>query len=207
MLEIEKLLICLRIKGFAKVEALAVALGVAPDEVSSALESLIGVGEAEDTRVGARLTPSGKARADAILAGERTHADAIRIAADVERFNPLNLTFKQLMSRWQMREVDGKQVRNDHSDAEYDTQVMKAFADIHVEVETILASITDTVARFGDYSRRFGAAWEKARDGDIRYVAATDLDSYHTIWFELHQDLIGLSGTTRAKEAAAGRAY
>jgi pyruvate,orthophosphate dikinase len=32
------------------------------------------------------------------------------------------------------------------------------------------------------------------------------IDSYHTVWFELHEDLIGLAGLSRADEAAAGRA-
>jgi hypothetical protein len=32
------------------------------------------------------------------------------------------------------------------------------------------------------------------------------IDSFHTVWFELHEDLIGLLGRTRAEEAAAGRA-
>ena len=51
-----------------------------------------------------------------------------------------------------------------------------------------------------------GGALGKIRAGDLRYVAAPDLESYHSVWFELHQDLIGLLGTTRAREAAAGRA-
>jgi pyruvate,orthophosphate dikinase len=32
------------------------------------------------------------------------------------------------------------------------------------------------------------------------------VDSYHGIWFELHEDLIGLAGRTRAAEVEAGRA-
>jgi pyruvate,orthophosphate dikinase len=37
-------------------------------------------------------------------------------------------------------------------------------------------------------------------------VASPRVDSYHSIWFELHEDLILLSGRTRAEEVAAGRA-
>jgi pyruvate,orthophosphate dikinase len=32
------------------------------------------------------------------------------------------------------------------------------------------------------------------------------VDSYHGVWFELHEDLIQLSGRTREEESAAGRA-
>jgi hypothetical protein len=44
------------------------------------------------------------------------------------------------------------------------------------------------------------------RDGNTRYFAAPIIEGYHTIWFEPHRDLIELMGTTRAAEAAAGRA-
>jgi pyruvate,orthophosphate dikinase len=37
-------------------------------------------------------------------------------------------------------------------------------------------------------------------------MAAPLIDSYHTVWFELHEDLIFLANTTRAEEAAQGRA-
>jgi hypothetical protein len=39
-----------------------------------------------------------------------------------------------------------------------------------------------------------------------RYVAAPLIDSYHTVWFEFHEELLQATGRTRAKEAAAGRA-
>ena len=42
-----------------------------------------------------------------------------------------------------------------------------------------------------------------ARGGDQRYVASPRVDSYHSVWFELHEDLIRLSGKKRA-EATSG---
>ena len=44
------------------------------------------------------------------------------------------------------------------------------------------------------------------REGDRRYVASPRVDSYHGVWFELHEDLILLAGRNRADEVAAGRA-
>jgi hypothetical protein len=37
-------------------------------------------------------------------------------------------------------------------------------------------------------------------------VASPRVDSYHSVWFELHEDLIRLAGRTRSAETAAGRA-
>ncbi len=42
--------------------------------------------------------------------------------------------------------------------------------------------------------------------GDHRYVASPRVDSYHSVWFELHEELILLAGRSRAEEVAAGRA-
>jgi pyruvate,orthophosphate dikinase len=203
----ERLLVGLRIKGFGKAENLAEALGVSPEACADFLTEMKALGLADDTRVGARLTPAGRTRADAILARERADADATKVTETAERFIPVNSAFKHLITRWQMRDVDGKQVRNDHADPAYDKAVLDDFEGIHSDVGAIVDSLEGLVARFGAYRTRLEAALERIRSGDLRFVAAPDLESYHSIWFELHQDLIGLSGTTRAKEAAAGRAH
>ena len=42
--------------------------------------------------------------------------------------------------------------------------------------------------------------------GDLDLLTKPIIDSYHTIWFELHEELIALAGRTREAEVAAGRA-
>jgi pyruvate,orthophosphate dikinase len=56
------------------------------------------------------------------------------------------------------------------------------------------------------YRDRLEHALANARNGDQRFVSAVRVDSYHNVWFELHEDLIRLSGRRRSDEAAAGRA-
>jgi len=205
MPEIETLLVFLRIKGFGKAESLAWALGVTMEASRMRLDELKALGQAEDTRVGARLTPAGRTRADAILAAERASVDTATVSMENAHFTPVNGAFKHLITRWQIREVDGKPVRNDHSDAAHDAIVLADLDSVHRDVGDIIAGIARALARFGAYRSRLDAALGKVRSGDVRYLVAPDVESYHTIWSELHQDLIGLSGTRRAKEAA-GRA-
>ena len=58
-----------------------------------------------------------------------------------------------------------------------------------------------------------GARYRERLEGSLAAVAGGDLgmmahpvrDSYHTVWFELHEELIRLTGRNRADEAAAGR--
>ena len=43
----------------------------------------------------------------------------------------------------------------------------------------------------------YARALAEIRDGDHTMVAAPIKDSYHTVWFELHEDLLMLSGRER----------
>ena len=54
--------------------------------------------------------------------------------------------------------------------------------------------------------RRLDRAMSALSAGDHRYVASPRVDSYHSAWFELHEELILLAGRSRADEVAAGRA-
>ena len=69
-----------------------------------------------------------------------------------------------------------------------------------------LTPIETGCPRLAGYRVRLGRALEAAQAGDGRYVASPRVDSYHGIWFELHEDLIQLAGRTREDEVAAGRA-
>ena len=42
-------------------------------------------------------------------------------------------------------------------------------------------------------------ALEKAEDGAIEWVSDARIDSYHTVWFELHEELLRLMGRTRVE--------
>jgi len=206
MTSTDDLLTCLRIKGFGKVEVIQEATGSPAGDVEALLARLVEQQLAEGTRVGYRLTAAGRSKADQALAQERAAVEQSLIVHAYDGFIPVNDAFKDLVTRWQMRTIDGRQVRNDHSDADYDRTVLAELSGVDHDVSGVIDAIARLVPRVGAYKTRLGRALEKIKANDLRYVTAPDRDSYHTVWFELHQDLIGLSGTTRQKEAAAGRA-
>jgi pyruvate, orthophosphate dikinase len=206
MTNADAILSLLAIKGFGKGEVLAEALDLKEPEIEAALNELIADGLAESTRVGARLSAKGKAQAAEAHERRRATIDHHRLEAEYERFMPLNSDFKQLVTDWQMRQIDGKAVRNDHSDKLYDDSVIARLPPLHAMIAVLIADIAVHVPMVAAYERRLANALTKFRAGDHRYFTAPDRDSYHTVWFEFHQDMIGLLGTTRAKEAAAGRA-
>jgi pyruvate,orthophosphate dikinase len=69
-----------------------------------------------------------------------------------------------------------------------------------------MAPLAEALRRYAVYGARLTSALELARAGDQRFVASPRVDSYHSVWFELHEDLIRLAGRKREDEAAAGRA-
>ena len=112
---------------------------------------------------------------------------------------------KDAVTAWQLRDV-AAQVVNDHSDASYDRAVLDRLAALHADMLAWLEPLEPGCPRLAGYRVRLGQAIERAVGGDQRYVASPRVDSYHGVWFELHEDLIQLAGRSRVDEVAAGRA-
>jgi hypothetical protein len=114
----------------------------------------------------------------------------------------LDATFKQLVTDWQVKMADGKRVPNDHADAAYDDAVRARLADFHQIVVTLLPDILAMTDRLKPFSTRLERAVAAVASGDGNMIASPLKDSYHTIWFELHEELIHLAGRNRATEEA-----
>ena len=127
-------------------------------------------------------------------------------AAALDAFLDLDHRVKETVTAWQLRDADG-QVVNDHTDAAYDRGVLDRLSGDPCRRDRLAgAPQSRTGARLGDYGVRLGRALEAVVGGDGRFVASPRVDSYHGIWFELHEDLIQLAGRSREEEVAAGRA-
>ena len=196
----------LAIKGYATPEALGTALLASADEATSALDRLVADGLAEMAAGSFRLTADGKAIAMERIAGDTERWGLARADAALDAFLALDHRMKTTVTAWQMREVNGEQTFNDHSDAAYDSAVLADLAALHGDALAWLDAQEAAPARLTAYRERLVRANEAAQAGDQRYVASPRVDSYHGVWFELHEDLIQLAGRNRADEVAAGRA-
>ncbi len=113
---------------------------------------------------------------------------------------------KDTVTAWQLRDVEA-QVLNDHADAAYDAAVLDRLAALHADAVAWLdAAVSKAVRGWRTTASGSVARSSRRSAGDQRFVASPRVDSYHGIWFELHEDLIRLAGRTRADEVAAGRA-
>jgi pyruvate,orthophosphate dikinase len=200
---------CLRIvtgKGRTTATAVADALHVAPDAIAAHLQTLADAGLVEANGERLKATPTGRERVDALYAAERSTCQQA-IDGVLQRFHPINDGFKEVVTAWQLRTVAGELVPNDHSDADHDATVLRRLRDeIHAAIVPVIDGAGAALTRLGHYGDRLRAALGRIDKGEHQYIAHPLLESYHTIWFELHEELIRLSGRDRSTEAAAGRA-
>ncbi len=194
----------LRLKGFVGAEVVADAAGLDLEAVEATLAELEAAGHAryrEGRISGWMLTPEGRAAGEAELAAELDAAGARDVVtAAYQAFLAMNQEMLSACTAWQMREEDGEQKVNDHTDADYDAAVVDSLAAIDERVQPICADLAGALERFGGYDVRFTTSLGKLRGGDIDWFTKPMIDSYHTVWFELHENLLASLGIDRATE-------
>jgi pyruvate,orthophosphate dikinase len=199
---------CLRViavRGMSPAQGLADAVLSTPDDVQPIIDQLVIDGLAATAAGAYRLTETGTIRARELLDAERAAWGIEAALVALDAFVELDHRMKDAVTAWQLRDAEA-QVLNDHSDPDYDRSVLDRLAALHGDTAVWLDGLVSGCPRLAGYGVRLGRALEQADGGDQRYVASPRVDSYHGIWFELHEDLIQLAGRTRADEVAAGRA-
>ncbi|WP_030264889.1 hypothetical protein [Streptomyces sp. NRRL B-24484] len=190
----------LRCTGFADLARAAEAAGLPDADVESELIDLAVAGLV--TRVsgpfgGWGLTEAGRA-ADAERIAAELEASGTRAAvADAyERFLVLNPELLDLCTAWQTRPVDGAMALNDHTDTTYDTLVLTRLTDLDRRATEVCADLAAALHRFARYRQRLAGALGRAHAGEPGAVTEST-DSYHAVWFQLHEDLLTTLGTPR----------
>jgi pyruvate,orthophosphate dikinase len=196
----------LAIKGFAPVQGIADAVLSTTEQVQPLLDQLVVEGLVRAVAGTYRLVDAGKTRAEALLAAEQVAWGLTEANGALDAFLALDHRMKDTVTAWQLRGPEGAPVINDHADRAYDAAVLDGLAALHGDTAAWLGPVESGCPRLHAYRVRLTQALERAVAGDQRFVASPRVDSYHGIWFELHEDLIRLVGRTRAEEVAAGRA-
>jgi pyruvate,orthophosphate dikinase len=199
---------CLRaigIKGLAQAQGVADVVLASFEDVQPILDALVADGLVQPSAGALRLTDSGSSRVAQLLAEEQAAWGLDSAAAALDAFLALDQRMKNIVTSWQMRDAEAGVV-NDHANVDYDHSVLERLAVLHGDAADWLTPNETGCPRLAGYRIRLGRAAEAALAGDGRYVASPRVDSYHGIWFELHEDLIQLAGRTRADEVTAGRA-
>jgi DNA-binding MarR family transcriptional regulator len=190
-----------RLKGRVSAGDLAATLGEDPADVANTVEQLTRAELLAKGKV-VKLSPRGRARLSELLAAERKGADADALAAVYGDFRAVNTEFKALVTDWQLKNCQP----NTHDDGDYDAAVLARLDRVHQRVVPIIAAAAVHLPRLSRYSAKLQAALDKINAGETVWLSRPIIDSYHTVWFELHEELILAAGLTREAEANAGEA-
>ena len=144
-------------------------------------------------------TPEGTAAAAKLLRLPPGSQEEQELDKLFDGFLPINRRLRDVCSAWQTR-PDG--MPNDHSDGAYDDTVRDRLDEVHSAIGPILRRMAAAQPRLAGYRPRLQEALDKFDDGESNWLASPLMDSYHTVWMQLHQELILLLGLTRADDEA-----
>jgi hypothetical protein len=195
-----------RLLGFADTPAVAARFGLAEDDVAVLLEDHRALGHVAWTvfgdSAGWSLTDRGR------LVGERLLAE--ELAATGRRdlvhrqyldFLDSNAEVLRAVTDWQIRPAVGRPfAENDHQDLRWDARVLQRLAIVGDRLAPLSAAIGGVLPRLDGYAARYSAALARARAGDRVWVDGLGIDSCHTVWFQLHEDLLATLGIPRGRE-------
>lgn len=199
-------LLGLRLKGFAAADAVAEVVGAPADQIAAALDAAVAEGlvRFNEARSVYMLDPSsGRPEGERLLAAQ-IDAAGVRdqVTAGYQSFLALNGVMLQLCTDWQVIEGSEPQALNDHTDEDYDQAVIARLVDLDGQLRPVLAGLAGALDRYASYAPRFGQALDLLLGGDLDYFTKPIMPSYHTVWFELHEDLLASLGIDRASEGS-----
>ncbi len=190
----------LAIKKHASPEDVAGILGLDGEDVRETLAKLVAAKRAVEVKGRYMLAPVARMLLDADYSryyeAERANP---AFQSGYSGFERLNGVLKQLITDWQTVLVRGERVPNDHSDKDYDSKIVDRLGDLHERVEPVVSQLASALPRMAIYGEKLAAALEKAEAGAVAWVSDAKIESYHTLWFELHEDLLRLMRRERTE--------
>ncbi len=193
----------LRLKGFTGADTIAALYGLSEGDTTAALGAAAKASFVllrDGRRTGWTMTADGRIENERLLKEEldgTSGRDDVQTA--YEAFLALNGRMLQVCTNWQ---VKGENELNDHEDADYDAGVIDELAAIDALVQPICASLGSVLDRFAIHAPRFSSSLAKVRSGEREWFTKPIMESYHTVWFEMHEDLLASLGIDRASEKA-----
>lgn len=196
-----------RVLGYASAKRIAAHFHLDADEVEDRLLEFAGKGWVAHSRFadtsGWHLTDTGRSEDERRLSVELDLAggrDIVSLAH--QAFLPLNRTFGQACTNWQIRPAArDPMVFNDHTDWGWDERVFRSLDALGRQLATVTDPVTRVLQRFQGYDTRYAAALARVNAGQPRWIDAPELDSCHTVWIQLHEDLLSTLHLPRGSDS------
>lgn len=188
----------LAVKKAGSAEGTAAVVGVDEQDAGRVLGEACDAGHAMEAKGKYMLTPQGRQWLDeqypSACAELRENDEFV---GAYEKFEEINREILDLFTRWQTIEVGGRSVPNDHTDEEYDHGIIDELGDLHERALPVLDGFASAEPRYEIYRDRLTSAYDNVLEGEKDYVSGARIDSYHTVWFELHEDILRMLGRER----------
>jgi cytochrome oxidase assembly protein ShyY1 len=189
-------------------QRLAEVVGLPEAEVAERLDDLVAAQwvqfhAAEPS--GWVLTTEGHRELSARLAAELDAAGLRQpMESAYQRFMALNTEVLAVCTDWQVRvTADGTLTVNDHADDAYDAAVVARVGALDDRAGPVCDDLAALLSRFANYRHRLGAARRRVELGDTQWIDRPLIDSFHTVWFELHEHLLATLGIQRGQSPVA----
>ncbi|MFC9553510.1 hypothetical protein ACFTWF_21900 [Rhodococcus sp. NPDC056960] len=189
----------LTLRQLGSAEQLAEINALPVVDVETALEKAVADGAVMSARGNYMITPAGREFLDGVYsrAFAEIRSDDVVTAAMDSFETGVNKQVLALTTDWQTVEVDGARVSNDHADADYDAKIIEKLGRVHEKTQKVLRPLADADPLVDRFLDRIGAALIRAEGGETDYVSGVRVDSAHTVWFQMHEHILRLTGRER----------
>jgi hypothetical protein len=195
-----------RVLGHASAQRIATRYRLDPGEVEDHLLQFAANGWVAHSRFadssGWHLTEVGRREGERRLSRELDLARLRETAtATHQRFLPLNQRFGKACTDWQIRPTSrDPMAANDHTDWGWDERVFRTLDALGRQLPVVIDPLAGALQRFDGYATRFSAALAEVNSARPRWIDAPDIDSCHTVWIQLHEDLLATLGIPRGTD-------
>jgi hypothetical protein len=195
-----------RVVGFASAHRIAARYGLGLDEVEDRLLEFGAKGWVTHSRFadssGWHLTDAGRREGEHRLSTELDLAGAREtVTLAHQAFLPLNRRFQKACTDWQIRPTTrDPMAANDHTDWGWDERVFRALDTLDRKLTTVTDPLVGVLQRFDGYATRYSAALAKVNAAQPRWIDSPEVDSCHTVWIQLHEDLLSTLGIPRGAD-------
>ena len=198
-----------RLLGFADTDRITARFALDRTATGEALEDARAHGWVDRSSFGEAagwsLTARGRAENERGLAAELDASGGRDVVHQTYlEFLDLNGRLLRAVTDWQTRPVPGDPLAaNDHQDLRWDRRTLATLGDLGTQLRPLTANLAGVLDRLDGYHARFTHALSEVERGQRSWVDALEVDSCHTVWFQLHEDLLATLGVQRGSEPIA----
>ena len=170
--------------------------GLVPGADDLVTEQLISAGYLVRRGRGVAVTPAGKEANAAWARVPDPSAEHAAVRAAYDRFLEIDRSVKQVTMDWQLESAksnpDGYSVE--------DWKIIDRLTALDEKAGGLLLQLARAVPRFAGYRPRLRNALQQLEEGDRKWFSGLTCDSYHTVWWQLHEDLLIALGIARSDD-------